>query len=124
QVDPIGPQVDRALRRALADTNPRRREAAGLLLARRGTPSQRELALPLLQDESERVRFRVAQGLIGSGDGRGIAPLVALLEKGALERAWQAEELLRWIAAETAPAELVGNGASKTRAACRIAWEK
>lgn len=123
RTDPTHQAADAALRRALADPEPMRRIAAGIVLARRGTANQAEAAAALLGDADESVRLRTAQGFLGRADERGIAPLVGLLT-GSIDRAWQAEELLRWAAGPGAPSELLSKDDPAVRKACRAAWEK
>jgi HEAT repeat protein len=123
QIDLTTKEADAALRAALADADTGRRAAAGLLLARRGSADQVTAVLPLLEDREAIVRLRTAQGLIGRGDERGFPALIEQL--GAPPTlAWQAEELLRWAAAETAPPELLGTGEPATCKPCRDAWAK
>jgi HEAT repeat protein len=121
--DPHVACADAALRAALVDPDTSRRSAAGLVLARRGNPEQVAAVLPLLRDEDAIVRLRTAQGLVGHDDARGLPALVDLLS-GPIDVAWQAEELLRWVAQESAPVELVENGTAARRSACQAAWAK
>lgn len=105
------------------DPQPSRRAAAGFLAARRGPREWREKALALLHDPDPIVRYRVAQGMVGSADERAIPVLIALLESLPVRYAWQAEELLRWVAWADSPDELVGVGDLSARSKCRKAWE-
>ncbi len=123
RTDPTSLPADAALRRALVDADADRRATAGLLLARKGSPEQVEAALVLLDDREPTVRLRTAQGLLGRGDARGLAPLVALLD-GPLECAWQAEELLRWAAGTGAPGQLLTATNVQARRACCEAWKQ
>lgn len=116
--------VLRILRPTMKDRLPERRALAGCLLALHGSDEDREAARKLLQDSSPSVRLRIAQGLLARNDVRGIPTLIALLREGRVSIAWQAEELLRWVAGDQAPEVLVGGGKETAREQCRKAWQK
>ena len=116
--------VEPALARALRDEAPARRAVAGCILGRRGDAEQKAAVKELLADQDAEVRLRAAQGLLAGRDKEGLRVLVALLEEGSVEQAWQAEELLHWLAAERAPASLIGAGTPEQRQGCRRAWER
>lgn len=116
------PKLRSELVKHLEDPLPSRRALAGFLLARLGDLQQRKAATQLLEDAQALVRLRVAQGMLGSKDRRGMPALLKLLPDPSLEVAWQAEELLRWSAGDDAPALTVGAGGSDARAKCRKAW--
>jgi hypothetical protein len=116
-------KVDPAVAAAVTDPTPARRALAGYLLARRGSQVQRTAARKLLTDPNPIVRLRAAQGLLAVGDQDAIPVLLALLAEPDVQIAWQAEELLHWIAGENAPKATVGAGAAPARHACRTAWE-
>jgi hypothetical protein len=116
-------QLDRSFEEALKDRLALRRAAAAFILARYGTADQQAAASKLLDDADSRVRLRTAQGLLGGQDKRGLPTLVRLLGDEELALAWQAEELLRWAAAQRAPKDIVGSGTPDARDKCRKAWE-
>jgi HEAT repeat protein len=65
--------------------------------------------------------LRAAQGLLAGKDATGVPVLVELLAETPLDVAFQAEELLCWLAGYAAPRELVGNGGQQA-VKCRRAW--
>ncbi len=115
----IDPRLTDALRSPVAV----RRAAAACIVGRRGDAEQRAAVQKLLSDAEPEVRLRAAQGLLAARDKTGVPALIALLEGSPVETAWQAEELLRYVAGEKSPAALVGAGAAADRTACRQAWE-
>ena len=114
--------VPAACAAARTDPGAERRALAAFLLGRRGTDEQRRLAVGLLADPDPGVRLRAAQGLLGTGDLSGIPALVALLDAKPVTLAWEAEELLVWLAGEGAPAVRVGDG--RDGAKSRAAWKQ
>ncbi len=106
----------------LRDRVPLRRAAAGYVVARRGNAERRKAVRALLDDADHEVRLRVAQGLLGAGDGSVVPHLIALLEKAPVPLAWQAEELLRWASAGKGPRQVIGAGSRTSRQAARRAW--
>jgi HEAT repeat protein len=116
--DHLGPAVEAAVRSECALS----RAAAGYLQGRRGNRADRAKAQRLLGDPDPLVRLRTAQGLLGARDKTGIPTLIALLEQSSLDLAWQAEELLHWIAGEDSPPATIGTGGEASRR-CRTAWE-
>jgi HEAT repeat protein len=116
-------KVDPVFREAVRDPLPARRAAAGYILGRRGEASDREAARRLLADADPWVRLRTAQGLLGGKDRTGIGTLVSLVEAQPVTLAWQAEELLHWVAGEEAPEALIGTGTKAEQQQCRKAWE-
>lgn len=105
---------------AETDPDPGRRALAAFLLGRRGTEAQRREAAGMFNDPAAAVRLRAAQGLLGAGDMCGVPTLIALLEARPLTLAWEAEELLIWLAGKDAPQVLVADG--EAGAAVRQAW--
>lgn len=105
---------------ASGDPEPTRRAVAAYLLGRRGTEGQRETAKQLLTDPDPAVRLRAAQGLLGRGDFTGVPALIALLDQRPVTVAWQAEELLTWLAGAGDPPDTVGDG--KAAGKVRVAW--
>jgi HEAT repeat protein len=115
-------KVEAACALALRDKDPRRRGAAAFLLARYGDARQRDQAELRLRDDEPSVRLRAAQGLLAAKDERGVPALIALLGSNDVAVCWQAEELLRWTAAEQSPRETIGVGSPDQRERCRAAW--
>jgi HEAT repeat protein len=116
-------KLDPAFAGALRDALPARRAVAGCILGRRGDPDQRAIVRKLLNDTAPVVRLRAAQGLLAAKDKDALPVLIALLEEPSVALAWQAEELLRWVAGEEAPEATVGAGSAESLQACRKAWE-
>lgn len=114
--------VPKACADARTDGEPGRRAVAAFLLGRRGTAEQRRQAVGMLADPDPSVRLRAAQGLLGAGDLSGVPVLVALLDAKPVPLAWEAEELLVWLAGASAPKERVGDG--HKAAQVRKAWER
>ncbi len=115
-------QVVPALIAALNDVAPRKRALAACIVGRRGDSDQRGAVKKLLQDADATVRLRAAQGLLGANDKAGIPTLVELLNQPSIAVAWQAEELLHYVAGDGAPEVTVGSGSPKARAICRKTW--
>jgi HEAT repeat protein len=99
------------------------RTAAAFALGRSGKAGERDLVVPLLSDADEAVRWYAAQALVAGRDRRGVPGLLALVEKGSLERAAEAETLLALVAGETAPPEPLGE-TQPERLRCSQAWQK
>ena len=118
------PKVLAVLAGALADKQPARRAVAACLLGRRGDAARKAAVAGLLKDGDPEVRLRAAQGLLAGRDAAGVPTLIDLLTDAGVEVRWQAEELLRWLAVDTAPDVAVGAGDAKEAEACRAAWRK
>ncbi len=116
-------KVDPAMKAALTDNNPARRALAALTLGRLGDEANREAVRRCLTDNKSNVRLRSAQGLLAAHDNAALPTLVALLDDGSLDVAWQAEELLRWVAGAKAPEPRVGMGVAAARRKCTSAWK-
>ncbi len=114
---------DPALVKALTDANPSRRALAACIVGRRGSNAQHDDVRKLLDDAEPQVRLRAAQGLLGAQDKGGVPTLTALLVDAPVDVAWQAEELLHWLAGADAPAPTVGRGEAATRKECHKAWQ-
>jgi HEAT repeat protein len=112
-----------ALEKALDDPLPPRRAAAAYLVGRWGDRRQRAAVVPLLADSRGMVRLRVAQGLLGARDKKAIPTLVALLNNSSVLVAWQAEEMLHWVAGENAPQATIGAGSPRDRQRCVEQWQ-
>lgn len=112
---------------ALADANPAWRAIAACIVGRRGTAEQQGQVRRLLKDSNVNVRLRAAQGLLAGGHNDAVPALIVLLDAKPTYLAWQAEELLRWVAAGTGPhypnGLYVGSGGDQATK-CRVAWEK
>jgi HEAT repeat protein len=109
---------------ALKDPLATRRAGAACIVGRLGNPAQREAVRSLLADTDPMVRLRAAQGLLAAKEKASIPGLVALLEEPAVEVSWQAEELLHWVASDTAPDVCIGTASAPARQQCRQAWEE
>jgi HEAT repeat protein len=116
-------KVDPALVKALKDSLPARRALAGCLVGRMGDARQQKTVARLLGDRDSLVRLRTAQGLLAGRKKDGIPTLIALLQDPVLPIAWQAEELLHYVAGEEAAIPVVGKGNPVERKSCREAWE-
>jgi HEAT repeat protein len=116
-------KIDASLTEALHDPLAVRRAVAACIVGRRGDAEQRGAVRKLLTDADAEVRLRAAQGLLAAKDASGVATLTALLEGTPMETAWQAEELLRYVAGDEAPHAILGAGAADDRRACQKAWE-
>ena len=110
------------LAEALHDKLPPRRALAACLAARLGTPKQKDEVRKLLTDPAPRVRLRAAQGFLTAGDNCGVPTLIDLLETASVDIAWQAEELLHWLAEQRAPIQVVGVGTTEQRRLTIAAW--
>jgi HEAT repeat protein len=107
---------------ALADKQAARRALAACIVGYRGNAEQRSEVAKLLKDADPLVQLRAAQGLLAAKKTDGLPVLVALLAEGSLDIAWQAEELLRYVAGKSAPNSFVGLNDDKQLQACHEAW--
>ncbi len=121
RVGVAGGKIDPALRAAVKAKHARQRAAAAWVLGRLARAEDRALVLPLLADPSPAVRFRAAESLLAGKERRGLAVLVALLEKGPAELASEAETLLVKVAGEKAPPVALGI-TEEDRKKCHQAW--
>jgi hypothetical protein len=110
-----------AVRAAARAGRARRRAAAAWVLGRLG-PADRAVAVLMLNDVDPEVRYRAAEALVLGKDSRGVPGLLALLEKGPLELAGEAEGLLMMLAEDKAPAASLG-GDPAERSRCAVAWQ-
>jgi HEAT repeat protein len=115
-------KVHPALLAALNDRRPSRRALAGCLVGRLGSEEQRKTTLKLLEDPDLHVRLRTSQGLLAGGNKSPIPVLIDLLAAPTTQLAWQAEELLRWVAGEDSPELTLGTGVRASRKKCQRAW--
>jgi HEAT repeat protein len=116
--------LDPKCRDYVNDSDAVRRAAAGFLLARYGNHGEKALAGKLLEDKEPAVRLRTAQGFLGARLTDGVPSLISLLQQESVFVAWEAEELLRWLAGEDAPVECLGEATAEARAKCVAAWKK
>jgi HEAT repeat protein len=116
-------QVPAAMVKALQDKTAARRAAAAVIVGRRGSAEQKAAVAKLLTDAAPMVRLRAAQGLLAAKDKVGLPTLVALVDEPDVAVSWSAEELLHWVAEETAPEAVVGAATAEERQKCRAAWE-
>jgi HEAT repeat protein len=112
-----------SLASALKDDFADRRAVAACLLGWRGDGDQRRAVRQLLNDESATVQLRAAQGLLAGKEACAIPVLIALLDDPSIELAWQAEELLAWVAGDDAAEATLGTRGEGRRKKCRAAWE-
>jgi hypothetical protein len=114
--------LDTAFMAALEDRLPARRALAACLVARLGDQTQRGRVKELLRDRDLRVRLRAAQELLAAKDKVGLPALISLLADAPITLAWQAEELLHWVAGDNAPEDTLGAGLPEARQKCLQAW--
>jgi HEAT repeat protein len=113
-----------AVLKAVKDTQQARRALAGCLVGRWGDVSQQAAVVGLLEDRHAIVRLRAAQGLLAGEKMDGLPTLIALLQEPELDIAWQAEELLHYVAGDESPAAVLGHGSEAERKKCQEGWEK
>jgi HEAT repeat protein len=116
--------LDPVFRATLGDKVAIRRAAAAYVLGRRGKERDQQLARKALADADPVVRLRAAQGLLARQDRMAVPVLIDLLEPADVETAWQAEDLLHWLAGNAGPAATIRAGAAEERPKCRSAWRK
>jgi HEAT repeat protein len=112
---------DQALLNALQDKVPARRALAAVILSQAGPSWQRDVRR-LLGDSDPTVRLRVALALADQRDREAIPVLVAVLNDLSETKVWQAEEVLRNLAGEHAPAVPLGTD-GPSRQKCHDAWQ-
>jgi HEAT repeat protein len=115
-------KVDQAVLKALEDKMPLRRAAAGEALAFAGGPDERAAVRKLLKDSDANVKLRVAIALTSAQDKETVPALIGMLTDLPAALSGQAEEHLRLIAGEGAPAVVEGEDAAARKKA-RDAWE-
>ena len=114
-------KADPALAAALDDPLAVKRAAAAHVLGRKGDKDQRAAVRKRLADADAHVRWRAAVALLAAQDRAGATGLLGLLADGPPETAWRAEELLRRMAGDKAPAVVLGD-TRDSRRKCRDAW--
>jgi HEAT repeat protein len=117
-----GGKLHPALLKALTDKTPARRAVAACIVGRVGEAEQKKAVEKLLKDKNAEVRLRAAQGLLVARNAASVSALIGLLTDTPQELAWQAEELLCWVAGDAGPEKRQGEKLADRRA-CRSAWE-
>jgi HEAT repeat protein len=113
-----------ALVRALADTKPMLRAAAGEALAQGGGPEARPAVRKLLDDADLTVRLRVAKALV-SRDAEAVPVLIGLIANLPDEQAGQVHDFLTPLAGEQAPRAPEDNAESRKKSSADwAAWWK
>lgn len=97
------------------------RAVAGLVLGRRGSPRQYQMAKGLLDDPEATVRLLAAQGLLARGDQSAVSALISLLAEPA-PTGPEAEDVLAGLAGESAPG-VVWTDNAEARKSCQSAWQ-
>jgi HEAT repeat protein len=116
-------KLDAAYAAALKDPEPARRAAAAYVLGRAGLAAHCRALHKLLTDKDVKVRLGAAQGLLFAQEKAGVPILLKLLEPGNPGSVRSnAEELLRGLALEQAPAATVVAGTSAEREKALAAW--
>jgi hypothetical protein len=116
-------KIDPAFLTAARARTPLLRSAAAEVLARGTTEEARVAARRLLRDPEARVRCRTARALLLAREKAAVSVLMALLEDGPVEIAWQVEDLLYRLAGEHAPSIVLDVRSPASRARSRAAWE-
>jgi HEAT repeat protein len=101
---------------ALKEKADSRRAAAVFAVAAAKDKDQRDAAARLLDDKSQAVRFRAAQGLLAARDPRGVPPLIDLLRDGNADLTWRAEDILIRLAGEKGPSVTLTDTESRKKA--------
>jgi HEAT repeat protein len=116
-------KLDPAFTAVLSDSEPARRAAAAYVLGRAGLASDCRAVRGMLRDPEPLVRLRAAQGLVHAQDPAALPVLVKLLDpKGDWEARGQAEEVLRQLARDQAPADSVVAKSPAEREKAFKAW--
>jgi HEAT repeat protein len=114
-------QLDPALRRALADAQPKVRVIAAEALIEGGGEEGRAAVRKLLAEEGPSTRLRLALAMARGGDPEGVSVVIDLLPLLPAEESGRAEDALYQLAGETAP-ESPSNGKSEDKKQRRDAW--
>jgi len=115
-------EVPAALVATLKEEDAARRAGAALVLALVGTKDHCDKVKALLNDASPVVRFRAAQGMLAAKERAAVPVLLALLGEGPAAIALQAEDLLRLLASDRAPAASVRGAAAEARKKAHEDW--
>jgi hypothetical protein len=113
-------KADEALVKALTDSLPERRAAAGVALCQPAAAAQRPAVLRLLHDPDPDVRRRVALALVPLREKEAVPTLIELLGVLPPEQAWPVLELLEELAGADAPVSSAVT--ADERRHCRDAW--
>jgi HEAT repeat protein len=116
-------KVCKLLTPSLQDPLAPRRALAACILCRLGDEQEKAKAKRLLGDRQTTVRLRAAQGLLAGKDKAAVPVLIELLDEAPVYEAWEAEELLRWLAGENAPDATLGIASKERRKTCKNAWQ-
>ncbi|MGH7170247.1 MAG: HEAT repeat domain-containing protein, partial [Gemmataceae bacterium] len=119
-------KLDAALRRGLADAQPKVRAVAAEALIEGGGSEGRAAVRKLLKEDGPSVRLRVALALARAGEREGVSVLIDLMPLLSAEVCGQAEEALHRLAGDTAPQMPEGAAADdkKKRRDVWAAWWK
>jgi HEAT repeat protein len=107
-------KADRALVEALHDSAAVKRAATAYVLGRRGDKEQTAKVRELLSDKDPNVRLRTGLALLAGRDKEAPPALIELLD-GPDDLRWRAEEALRRLAGDKAPASVSGDDAEARR---------
>jgi HEAT repeat protein len=118
-----GGPARQTLRAALREPVRLRRLTAAEVLCQARVADALPAVAKLLQDPEPGVRLRVALALAGCGDRKAVAVLIDLLAELPPDLAGQAEEFLRRLADQQAPAVALGSDPAGRRK-CRDAWRE
>jgi HEAT repeat protein len=116
--------VSESLVAALGDEIAERRALAACVVGARGGEKEKKKVQKLLLDVNPLVRLRAAQGLLAAGEKEAVPALITLLKEKSIEIAWQAEELLEWLAGDEIPVAERTSAELDERKALSSAWEK
>lgn len=119
-------QLDAALRRGLADAQPKVRIVAAEALIAGGGAEGRAAVRKLLKEDTPSVRLRVALALARAGEREGVSVLIDLLSLLSTKECGEAEEALSQLAGDTTPQMPEGAEADnkKKRREVWAAWWK
>jgi outer membrane protein assembly factor BamB len=109
--------------KALSDTIPVKRGAAGEALIRAGIKADFPLVKKLLQDKDSSVRYRVSLAMLRVQDKDVLPVIIELLGEVPTNQLWQLEEPLHILAGEKAPTVSPGND-DTSRKNYVAAWRK
>jgi len=115
-------KLEPALVAALKDSASSRRAVAACIVGRLGKDADKDQVRKLLEDKDAYVRLRAAQGLLAGKDKSAIPTLIRLLVEPSPSIAWQAEEMLHYVAGKSAPLVSVGKEVGEKAELCRSKW--
>jgi hypothetical protein len=118
----LGDRPEPALLKALEDKVPLRRAVAAEALCRADRPEHWPVIRKLLADPSPAVRLRVALVLVKQQDAEAVPILIELLSELPASQRLRAEEALRELAGDWAPAVPQMKEDAISRRICRDAW--